>query len=118
MTPNGSGGNPVLKFKEKKKRIITVNAERTERSTIRWLMVVYDSILYAICCAVFFGVQPSLSTPLPYKSVVLYPLLGYVLLFGFRFLLKCYNQIWRYGSAQALLRDIIAGVSGDRLRII
>lgn len=101
-----------MKTKEENKRIATVNADRTERSTIRWLMVLYDTILYDICCGIFFGFQPSILSPLPKISMIMYPVLGYILFFGFRFLLKCYKQIWRYGSAQSILKETLAGVSG------
>lgn len=86
----------------------TKGIEQTERSGIRWMMVLYDSILYFICGAVVFVLHPSMETMPPLLTICLYLTVGYVLFFGFRMMLKCYKQIWRYGSIHAFSREGLA----------
>ena len=99
-----------------KKGIVT--AEQTERSRIRWLMVIYDSILYAICGWIIFGLHPSMEEMLPLTTIYVYFAAGYVLFFGFRMLMKCYKQIWRYGSIKSFTSEILAGASGGVLLVL
>lgn len=95
-----------------------VNADKTERSSIRWLMVVYDILLYGLCWLVFFVIQPSVVFPIEAPITLLYLFAGLVLFFGSRFLLRCYNQIWRYGSAHAFLREIFSGTVSSILFLL
>ena len=94
------------------KNDIRIEMEKTERKGIRWLMVVYDTIFYLACWWIIFVLHPSISEMPPIKTTVLYLTVGYVLFFGFRLLLKCYKQIWRYGSLRAFSREVSAGVLG------
>ena len=86
-----------------------------ERKSIRWLMVVYDSLLYLVCWFAVYVLQPSLTTPLPPSTVYLYLAAGYVLFFGFRFLLRCYKQIWRYGELRVFAGEMVACLLGAGL---
>lgn len=88
------------------------NPQNKERSHIRWLMVFYDSILYLLCWVAVFVLHPSMpSAPAP-ATAYLYLIAGFVLFFGFRFMLKCYKQIWRYGALRAFARELFAGLLG------
>ena len=86
-----------------------------ERGAVRWLMVVYDSLLYLVCWFAVYVLQPSLTTPLPPLTVCLYLVVGYILFFGFRFVLRCYKQIWRYGELRAFARELAACLLGAGL---
>ena len=99
----------------KQTQISATAPERTERSSIRWLMVLYDSILYVICWLAVYVLQPSLTEPLPQTAVYLYLVAGYVLFFGLRFALRCYHQIWRYGELRAFARELAACLPGAGL---
>lgn len=88
------------------------STEPVERLKIRWLMVVYDTILYLICGIIIFWLHPSVENAVPLHKVCLYLAAGYVFFFGFRFALKSYKLIWRYGSIQAFTREILSGILG------
>ena len=113
-----SGGSNLSKHEERRKKGVVISGDKAERKSIRWLMVVYDSILYGLCWLVFFGFHPSLGAAIPTFVSCLYLAVGYVLFFGFRFLLRCYNQIWRYGMPRPFLKEIVAGVMGGLLLIV
>ena len=82
-----------------------------ERENIRWLMAVYDTIIYIVCWLVIFNVQRLFGgVKLPAAALKPYVAIGYILFFGFRFLLKCYKKIWRYGSIHAFSREIVSGI--------
>lgn len=83
-----------------------------ERQKNRWMMVLYDTVLYALCCV--FGLVLNISTPevLSWPVILFYAAAGYVLFFGFRFALRCYKQIWRYGAMRAFARELAAGILG------
>lgn len=94
------------------------SGKRTERRNIRWLMVLYDTIVYFIGGLFVLVLTPSsLFVPLP-ATVLFYMAMGYVLFFGLRFLFKCYKQIWRYGSVKAFSSEISAGVLGAGLFVL
>ena len=84
--------------------------EQTERSGIRWMMVLYDSILFFLCGIVVFIFHPSMGTMSPISTICLYLAVGYVLFFGFRLILRCYKQIWRFGSIHAFSREGLAEI--------
>ena len=81
-----------------------------ERAHNRWLMVFYDSLLFLFCWVTIFVGRPIL-TGVPFKPVTL-PLfvVGYALFFGFRFALRCYKQIWRFGAIRTFARELTAGL--------
>ena len=82
---SNSGGRKVSKSEENRKNAVINNDDKTERKSIRWLMVVYDSILYSLCWLTFFGFHPSVEEQIPAAISCLYFISGYVLFFGFRF---------------------------------
>ena len=81
-----------------------------ERTRVRWLMAVYDTLFYLVCWLVVFVLHPSMAFMLPVSTVCFYLVAGYVLFFGCRFLTKSYKQIWRYGSINAFTREFMSGV--------
>ena len=88
----------------------TGKTKLVERSTNRWLMVIYDHFLFALCYYLVIILQPSIAAPLPKTSVWVYLIASYVLFFGFRFVFKVYKQIWRYGAVRAFARELAAGL--------
>ena len=81
-----------------------------ERRAIRWMMVAYDALIYLLCWVGVFVIQPSLQQQLPNSTIFCYLGVGTVFFFGLRFLLKCYNQVFRYGSIYAFTKEILANV--------
>ena len=94
----------------KQKRKTIQNTEPTTRKQIRWMLTIYDSILYAICWSFFLAVHPSMVDPVPYMVMSVYMLVGYALFFGARFVLNCYRQIWRHGLLRSFLKELAACV--------
>ncbi len=88
------------------------NHNRQERQKTRWMMVLYDTFLYALCCV--FGLVLRISTPdfLELPIILFYAAAGYLLFFGFRFVFRCYKQIWRYGAMRAFARELAASLLG------
>lgn len=91
--------------------------KQLERSGIRWLMVLYDSILYVCCWIAIFVLHPSMEEVPPTGTMYFYLFFGYVVFFGFRMLLKGYKQILRYGTVRAFAREITAGIAGSAVLI-
>ncbi len=83
---------------------------RTERDSIRWLMVVYDVVLYALCWVAVFSLHPLPEAPR--GPLLISMAAGCALFFGIRMALKCYRLILRYGSMQVFAREIAAGLLG------
>ena len=81
-----------------------------ERRAIRWMMVAYDALIYLLCWVGVFVIQPSLQQQLPNSTIFCYLVVGMVFFFGLRFLIKCYNQVFRYGSIYAFTKEIFANV--------
>ena len=93
------------------------NAEKGERTRIRGMLLIYDSILYLLCWIAIFIFHPSMQTQLPMVTNLFYLGLGYVLFFGLRLCFRCYWYILRYGSMQTFAREISASVLGGVLLI-
>ncbi|MBP5729779.1 MAG: polysaccharide biosynthesis protein, partial [Clostridia bacterium] len=90
---------------------------------VRWLLVLYDFILFAVMgvCMTFLY-KHCIKTPNSHKQFLLSLLVIYGVLFVVRFFFKIYRQIWRYGGVESYIRmylaDTIAGVIyylGERL---
>ncbi len=92
--------------------------EFIERKSNRWLMVFYDTIIYLVCWLTIFVMHLSMTEKPLLRTTFLYFAVGYVLFFGFRFLLRCYKQIWRYGSIRAFSREVTAGVLGGGVLVV
>ena len=91
--------------------------EVIERKSIRWMMVLYDAVLYALCGGFLFVLQPSMTYRVGLRTTAIYLLAGAVLFFGARLVLKCYNQIFRYGSMHAFTREVAADLIGGGLLV-
>ena len=101
------------KEKETKTSVKIVDDNGTmERVGNRWLMVFYDTILYTVCWWIIFVLHPSMPEMPRIQIATMYWVMGYILFFGFRFLLKGYKQIWRYGTLRAFSREVTSGVLG------
>ena len=83
-----------------------------ERENIRWLLVFYDTLIYLLCWAGVFVLYPSIAVMPPLDMASLYLAVGYVSIFGMRFVLRGYKKIWRYGHIHAFSREIFACVIG------
>ena len=89
--------------------------EIIERKSVRWMMVLYDAIFYCLCGLFVFAVQPSMEQRIEVPVTWFYFIAGFVLFFAARFILRCYNQIFRYGSMYAFVRELAADILGGGL---
>ncbi len=98
----------------------SVQGKKIERNSIRWMMVFYDTVIYAICWLAVYALHPwiwakKLAT-VPALSVYIFA--GYLFFFGFRLVFKSYKQILRYGSVSAFSRELASGLSGATLLVL
>lgn len=90
----------------------------TKRSNVRWLLVVYDLIIYVIAALLLIGLHLSSSEVLSTKGLFIQMALGFVCIFGLRFVFDVYRQIWRYGGMKAYMRLLLADICGGILYLI
>ncbi len=97
-----------------------VNASRTERTSIRWLMVFYDTLVFVFLWSIFFVLIPSLGNEnmFNWNTALACLAVGYVLFFGFRLLRNSYKQILRYGAVQAFSREMQATVLASLVLLV
>ncbi len=76
-----------------------------ERKSTRWLVVFYDTVIYALCWILILCKSKSLE-----PIVTLYAFLGLVLFILARFVLKVYKRILRYGAVSVFARMLFADV--------
>lgn len=95
----------------------TGTGKLTERNRVRWLMVFYDTLLYALCWWAVLVVQPSIKNTISLGDSLIYFGVGYAFFFCCRLLRKSYKQIWRYGAAQAFSREMQATVIASVLLV-
>ncbi len=85
---------------------------KIERDRIRWMMVLYDSVIYNICWVIVYILHHWVKKFTSTSSICIYMIAGYVFFFGFRLLFNGYKQILRYGSVSAFSRELAAGILG------
>ena len=90
----------------------------TKRSNVRWLLVVYDLIIYVIAALLVIGLHLSSNDVLSTKGLLIQMGLGFVCLFGLRFVFDVYRQIWRYGGMKAYMRLLLSDICGGILYLI
>ena len=89
-----------------------------KRVSIRWTLVILDTLIYALACLLMLVVYPSTIDILTLADAFVVSLTGAVCVMGARFVLDVYRQIWRYWSAQAYIRLIAADTVGGILFIL
>ncbi|MBE6917941.1 MAG: hypothetical protein E7470_08605 [Ruminococcaceae bacterium] len=92
--------------------------QKTERATVRWMLLFYDTLLYVLCWWAVFVIQPSMGTKIPLGDAGIFFVVGYVLFFLCRMLFKAYRQIWRYGAISAFSKELKATIFGSVLYVL
>lgn len=87
------------------------------RSSVRWMMVFYDIVIYIVCSILVFTLHPSMEEPLPTSTSFLYIALGALLFFGFRALFRCYRCILRYANIGVFARELFSTFLGGGILI-
>ena len=86
--------------------------------SIRWTLVLLDSMIYSLVCAVLLVMYPSYLDRLTGPEVLVTGLIGLICIMGARFMFNVYRQIWRYGSVLAYIRLIVADTIGGTVFIL
>ena len=89
-----------------------------ERTGNRWLLVFYDSVLYLLCWLAVFVLRPLAFGLTFYPVSICLLCIGYVLFFGWRFVFRCYKQIWRFGAIRTFAREMASGILGAILLVV
>ena len=88
-----------------------------ERGSNRWLMMIYDSIVFALCWIICI-VHPSIEDVPSAAAAWVSFLAGYALFFGLRLVFKSYKRILRYGSIHAFTRELLSCVIAACLLVL
>ena len=81
--------------------------KRGKRISTGRLMLVYDIIVFALVTLLVLGYY-STSGSFDGESLIDHTVLSFVCVFGFRWLIGIYRQIWRYGGVQCYIRLMIS----------
>lgn len=109
-------------MKDEVKKAVDVNAiSKTStrmRKKTRWLMVFYDTVFYVMFWLILFIVHPSSPYKIPQDTCNFYLFIGYLFIFGTRFVTKSYKQILRYGTVSPFSYEILSSVIGGGLTVL
>lgn len=90
----------------------------TKRTNIRWLLVVYDIIIFVVAELLVVGLHLSSDERITTQGVIIQSLIGFVCIFGLRFIFDVYRQIWRYGGMKAYIRLFLADLIGGVIYLV
>ena len=81
----------------------TTDSENNNLPNIRWMLVGYDLIVYAVTAFILLGIYRGMDklTPLGMLQQIS---ISVICIFGARFVGKIYGQVWRYGGIQCYIR--------------
>ena len=89
-----------------------------DKIRIRKLWLLYDIIIYAFVVLILVFLHPSEDVAFSRNIAWLNIVVGFICLFGSRFVFDVYRQIWRYGILQAYLKLLFADFAGGVLFVI
>ena len=78
------------------------------KNTVNWKLMFIDGLFYLFTCAVLLILYPYTIDRLQFSDSLLNALAGFVCVFGVRFGLRVYRQIWRYASTKEYLLLVVA----------
>lgn len=79
----------------------------TRKFNIRWLLVLYDAIIF-LSVDLLFSFWYLHNLNLSFEYIIAQAVLSFVCVFASRFLGDIYQQIWRYGGVQCYVKLILA----------
>lgn len=88
-----------------------------ERETNRAVLITCDLLAFVTCVAALFIYNVSGSEKIPGGLILFHVAFSAACIFGMRFTLKVYKQIWRTGNMRAFLRLIAADAIGGAIYI-
>ncbi len=82
--------------------------------SIRWELIIFDSIVFLISALLIFVFYPSAISQLSGSQIVIYIFIGWLCVTGSRLCFHIYGKIWRYAGSMdyisLILADLIATV--------
>ena len=78
------------------------------RQKIRWMLVVYDAVVYLACALLILIIYPSSIDKLTPALVAAHTALGFFCILIWRLAWKVYQKIWRYAGPAEYIRMILA----------
>ena len=72
-------------------------------ANIRWMLVGYDLIVYAVTAVILLGIYRGMEKLTP-VGMLQQISISLICIFGARFIGKIYGQVWRYGGIQCYIR--------------
>ncbi|MCI8389052.1 MAG: polysaccharide biosynthesis protein [Clostridiales bacterium] len=96
----------------------SIQGLRSKTFHVRWLLVLYDFLMYLVVCFLLIVLHPSDNAGLSIVGNFTQIFLGVICIFGMRFVADVYRQIWRYGGMKAYVHLIVADVIGGILYFI
>ncbi len=81
--------------------------KKPKKYAVRWLIVLYDLICFFAVVLLLLGVYRGFEAP-DLISVLVHTAVSGLCIFGARFALNIYNQIWRYGGISSFIRLLIS----------
>jgi FlaA1/EpsC-like NDP-sugar epimerase len=83
------------------------NMTGEHRYNVRWLLLFYDILIFALVESVMFFIYRGIGK-LSVSDRCIHIVLFGICVFGSRFLLDIYRQIWRYGGIQSYIRLLLS----------
>lgn len=87
---------------------------RERQFKVRWMLVFYDACIFVGICLLFILFYSRDVQQSGIGNVIVQIALGFVCIFGVRFVSGVYRQVWRYGSIRGYLRilgaDLVGGI--------
>ncbi len=103
---------------DKNKKTVEKGNGISVRGSIKWLLAVYDLIVFVIAYLLIVGLHVSWNRQISNRGLLIQIAIGFVCIFGMRFAFSVYKQIWRYGGMKAYIRLLVADVLGGILYFI
>ena len=75
---------------------------------LRWMLLVYDSIVYLACAVLILIIYPRTADNLTPALVVIHMILAYICVMVSRIALRIYEQIWRYAGPGEYIKLLIS----------
>lgn len=82
--------------------------EKIKHRDVRWMTCVSDTILYFLTWILIFVFSILTDKELSFTALAVGILVGYLLIFGMRFLFKSYKQVVRFGTLSSFSVDFIS----------
>ncbi len=93
------------------------NLNKIGRDTIRWMILLYDTVFYVVAWLFVCLLQPNVKHAVSSGVGCFYFAAGYALFLGARLFLQAYKRIFRYGAMPAFARELLADIIAASLLI-